>query len=219
MEPKFWHERWENNLIGFHLDEVNPKLGEFWPELDLAPGSRVLVPLCGKTLDLIWLAEQGYEVVGVELSPLAVEAFFTEQGLQADKIMSDCFDVWRSGNITVFCADFFDLVAADVGTINAVYDRAALIALPKNMRSAYVRQLNSLLAGPMKGLLITLFYDQAQMDGPPFAVSPEEVQNLLPDTWKLEMRQNLDILEQNTRFFERGINLLQEHVYLLRSRN
>ena len=148
-----------------------------------------------------------------------VSTFFTEQGLKADKIVSDCFDVWRSCNITIYCADFFDLVAADVGRIDAVYDRAALIALPKNMRAAYVRQLNSLLAGPMKGLLITLFYDQAQMDGPPFAVSPDEVQNLLPKTWKLEMRQNLDILEQNTRFLERGINLLQEHVYLLRSRN
>ncbi len=219
MEPKFWHERWHNNLIGFHLDEVNPYLQEHWPELAVARGSRVLVPLCGKSMDLVWLAEQGYEVVGVELSPLAVAAFFDEQGLSADKNVADCFDVWRSGNITIICADFFDLTPADVGPIDVVYDRAALIAMPEKMRPGYVRQLKSLLKGPMKMLLVTLFYDQGQMDGPPFAVGTDEVRKLLSDTCEIDMRQDLDILEQNARFKQRGMNLLREQVYLLRSRN
>ena len=218
MEPKFWHERWQNNLIGFHLDEVNPVLQAFWPKLGLAPGSRVLVPLCGKSVDLVWLAEQGHEVIGVELSPLAVEAFFAEQGFEATR-REDCIDYWQSGNITIICGDFFELIPADIGRIDAVYDRAALIAMPEAMRPAYVRQLKSLLPGPMKGLLITLFYEQQQMEGPPFAVSAEEVQNLLSDTWQADMCQNLDILVQNARFKERGLNLLEEHVYLLRSRN
>ena len=222
MEADFWHERWENNLIGFHLDEVNPKLIEFWPGLNLEKGSRVLVPLCGKTLDLLWLAGQGHEVVGVELSPRAVAAFFDEQGLTPDKTVTDRHERWQAGNITILCGDFFDLNSSDTGEISAVYDRAALIALPAAMRPAYAKQLKSLVPGPMKGVLITLFYPQQEMDGPPFAVSDEEVQNLLSNDmagWQAEMCQNLDILAQNARFKERGLNLLEEHVYLLRSRN
>lgn len=219
MEPDFWHERWENNLIGFHLDEVNPYLKQHWPELGLPRGSRVLVPLCGKSVDLVWLAEQGYEVIGVELSPLAVAAFFDEQGLKADKRVTDRFEIWQSGAITIFCGDFFVLTTADLGELVAVYDRAALIAMPENMRPDYVQQLKSLFAGPLKGLLVTLYYEQEQMDGPPFAISPDEVRNLLSDTCEVDMRQNLDILEQNARFKQRGLNLLNEQVYLLQSRN
>ncbi|MDH5443955.1 MAG: thiopurine S-methyltransferase [Gammaproteobacteria bacterium] len=219
MEPDFWHDRWENDLIGFHLDEVNPMLKAFWPGLGLEQGSRVLVPLCGKTLDLVWLAEQGHEVVGVELSPLAVAAFFEEQGLKADKIVTESYELWRCGRISLICGDFFALTPEDIGVIDAIYDRAALIAMPEKMRPDYARQLNSLVSGPMKGLLLTLFYEQSQMSGPPFAVSPDEVQNLLSGNWLTEKCQDLDILEQNPRFKERGLNLLEEHVYLLRSRN
>lgn len=225
VEADFWHERWRNNLIGFHLDEVNPYLKEYWPELALPKGSRVLVPLCGKSVDLVWLAEQGYEVIGVELSPTAVTAFFDEQGLHADKRLTDCFEIWQSGAITILCGDFFDLSPAAVGKIAAVYDRAALVAMPENMRPEYVRQLKSLVAGPLKGLLVTLYYEQSQMDGPPFAVSTDEVRKLLEgtsvtsDTCEVDMRQNLDILDQNARFKQSGLNLLEEHIYLLRSRN
>lgn len=219
MEADFWHERWDKNLIGFHLDEVNPALQAFWTELDLPKGSRILVPLCGKSVDLVWLAEQGYEVIGVELSPVAVAAFFDEQGLKADKRLTDRFEIWQSGAITIFCGDFFALAAVDIGVISALYDRAALIAMPANMRADYVRQLKLLLAGPINGLLLTLYYEQGQMEGPPFAVSTDEVRNLLSDTYAVDLRQNLDILAQNGRFRDRGINLLEEHVYLLRSRN
>ena len=219
MEADFWHGRWQDNLIGFHLDEVNPVLVQHWPSLDLPAGGRVLVPLCGKSVDLNWLAAQGHEVIGVELSPLAVAAFFDEQGLVADKILTEGFEIWRSGAITIICGDFFQLTSADLGVITAVYDRAALIALPENMRTDYVRQLKSLVAGPMKCLLVTLYYEQQQMDGPPFSVSTDEVRNLLSDTCDVELRQNLDILEQNARFKQGGINMLEEHVYLLRSRN
>jgi len=219
VEPDFWHGRWQDNLIGFHLDEVNPYLKEHWPELAVPRGSRVLVPLCGKSVDLVWLAEQGYEVIGVELSPLAVAAFFDEQGLKADKRVTDRFEIWQSGAISLICGDFFALTAADLGEVSAVYDRAALIAMPANRRPDYVRQLKSLVPAPIKGLLVTLFYEQEQMEGPPFAVSSDEVRNLLSATYEIEMRQNLDILEQNARFRQRGLNLLEEHVYLLQSRN
>ena len=218
MEADFWHARWKDNLIGFHLDEVNPYLKQYWSALNLPKGSRVLVPLCGKSVDMCWLAEQGYEVIGIELSPLAVAAFFEEQGLTAKKL-SDCFDVWQAGAIKIFCGDFFDLLPADIGKIDAVYDRAALVALPTEMRANYVRQLKSLVPGPIKSLLVTVYYEQTRMDGPPFSVSADEVRNLLSDSYDIDMRQKIDVLANNERFRQKGLNFLEEHVYLLQSRN
>ncbi len=219
MESNFWHERWRSNQIGFHLDEVNPALREYWSDLAIPKGGRVLVPLCGKSVDMLWLADQGYEVIGVELSPLAVAAFFDEQGLKVDKRVTAHFEIWQSGAIIVFCGDFFELAVADIGEVSAVYDRAALIAMPMDMRPDYVHKLKSLCQGTLKGLLVTLFYEQAQMDGPPFSVSSDEVRNLLSDTCEVEMRQNLDTLELNERFKQKGLNFLEEHVYCLQSRN
>ena len=219
METDFWHHRWHTAQIGFHLNEVNPYLVQYWPQLDVPKGSRVLVPLCGKSVDLLWLAQQGYEVVGVELSPLAVAAFFAEQGLVADKKMTKTHEVWQNGAITLFCGDFFDLRPEDIGLIEAVYDRAALIALPETMRQGYIRHLMMLCPAPVKSLLVTLFYEQSRMDGPPFAVSPEEVQNLLSDYFEVRLAAQLNILEQNPRFKEKGLKWFEEHIYLLRSRN
>lgn len=115
MEPEFWHERWENNLIGFHLDEVNPHLRAHWHSLAVSPGARVLVPLCGKSLDLVWLAGQGYEVIGVEVSPIAVKDFFAENHLRATRIENQRCDIWRGESITLLCGDLFALTAEDLG--------------------------------------------------------------------------------------------------------
>ena len=134
MDEDFWQQRWARNEIGFHLNEVNPYLQQFWPALNVAPGAQVLVPLCGKSLDMLWLAEQGYRVLGVELAQAAVEAFFSEQGLVADIDQVGAFRRYRSGAIEVLCGDFFSLTAADLLECRALYDRAALIALPAPMR-------------------------------------------------------------------------------------
>ena len=217
MEADFWHHRWQTEQIGFHLDEVNPYLVQYWPQLDVPRGSRVLVPLCGKSMDLCWLAEQGYEVLGVELSPLAVASFFKETGIKAEKETAQTHVIWRSDAITVFCGDFFDLTPEDIGPVEAIYDRAALIALPAEMRQGYVRHLMSLCPAPIKSLLITLFYDPSCMDGPPFAVSPEQVQDLLSPYYEVSLAARLNILEQNPRFREKGLEWFEEHIYLLRS--
>jgi thiopurine S-methyltransferase len=130
VETDFWHNRWENNLTGFHLDEVNPYLKANWTSLNLKAGARVFVPLCGKSLDLIWLAAQGYEVVGIELSPRAVEAFFTENNLTAEHQKIGNLEYWQAEDISLFCGDFFALTTEILGQVDAVYDRASLIALP-----------------------------------------------------------------------------------------
>jgi len=212
MEPAFWHKRWEDNQIGFHQPQVNTYLQNHWPSLGLAPGSRVLVPLCGKSLDMLWLAAQGYRVLGVELSERAVLDFFHEQGLEAEVFERGAFTVWRSAEIELWCGDVFALEAADVADCTAVYDRAALIALPAAMRERYVRHLTQLLPAASDLLLVTLDYDQSRLDGPPFAVSDGEVQRLF-DGWRVGQVEARDILQDSPKFLQAGVPSLFERVY------
>ena len=215
MEPKFWQERWARNQIGFHLPEVNPYLQRHWSTLALADGAKVLVPLCGKSLDLIWLASQGHRVLGVELSEQAVEAFFSEQGLAPRISRRGEFKVYQAGDIEVWCGDFFTLDADALGDCAALYDRAALIALPPLMRAQYTEHLNTFLAKGCQGLLITLDYDQTQKAGPPFAVTDDEVKMLLGMHWALEVLEERDILGESWKFVQGGVTRLEERVYRL----
>lgn len=215
MEPKFWQERWARNQIGFHLPEVNPYLQRHWPKLALPDGAKVLVPLCGKSLDLVWLAGLGYRVLGVELSEQAVEAFFSEQSLTPHVRQQGALRVYQSGLIEVWCGDFFALEASAVSECTALYDRAALIALPPLMRVQYVEHLNSLLRPGSKGLLITLDYDQAQKAGPPFAVTDDEVRVLFGSRWGLEVLEERDILSESWKALQDGVTRLEERAYRL----
>ncbi|WP_194787793.1 thiopurine S-methyltransferase [Pseudomonas sp. UFMG81] len=211
MESAFWHKRWADNQIGFHQAQVNPYLQAHWPALGLAPGARVLVPLCGKSLDLVWLAAQGYRVLGVELSRKAVEGFFVEQGLAAEVSRRGAFEVWRGGEVELWCGDIFDLRVEDVADCTGLYDRAALIALPPAMRERYMALLDTLLPA-CKGLLVTLDYDQALIDGPPFSVSDEEVRRGFAD-WQVEEAGQAQIIADSPKFQSAGVSSLVERVY------
>lgn len=215
MQPEFWHDRWDRNQIGFHLEEVNPYLQRWWPELEVAQGGRVLVPLCGKSLDISWLASQGYEVLGVELSQAAVESFFREHKIEPQVSQRDGFKVYEAGPVTLMCGDFFTLRAADAMTCVGLYDRAALIALPPEMREAYAQHLTRIMPQGCKGLLITLDYDQSQMKGPPFSVPDEQLKQLLSPAWRLEMAEQPDILGKSWKFLKGGATRLVERVYRL----
>lgn len=214
MEADFWHNRWENNLTGFHLDEVNPYLKTYWSALNVKRGARVFVPLSGKTRDLIWLAEQGQEVVAIELSPLAVAAFFTENNLTPEKHEIEGLEYWQSGNIKLFCGDFFDLTVEILGKVDAVYDRASLVALPPAMRQVYAQKLAELCKAAPK-LLITLEYDQSKMDGPPFSVSENEVRALYQANYQVKQLSAQDILGSNAKFREKGLDYMNECIYQL----
>ena len=214
MEADFWHNRWKNNLTGFHLDEVNPHLIANWSNLNVPTDARVFVPLCGKTLDLIWLADQGYEVVGIELSPLAAEAFFSENSLEAKRNQIGSKDVWQSDKISLFCGDFFDLNTEILGQVDAVYDRASVIALPPAMREDYAAKLTELAQSAPK-LLVTLEYDQSKMPGPPFSVSEEEVRALYEANYQVEQLSAQDVLGDNEKFREKGLEVMNECIYQL----
>ena len=214
MEADFWHNRWENNLTGFHLDEVNPHLKENWSVLNLPAESRIFVPLCGKSQDLIWLGEQGHQVVGIELSPLAVDAFFSENDLMVERSQVGGLEYWQSEKISLFCGDFFDLTAEILGQVDAVYDRASLIALPPAMRQNYAAKMTELAQSAPK-LLVTLEYDQSKMDGPPFSVSEDEVQALYEANYQVKQLTAQDVLGDNEKFREKGLNYMNECIYQL----
>ncbi|WP_313210376.1 thiopurine S-methyltransferase [Stutzerimonas nitrititolerans] len=216
MHADFWQGRWARNDIGFHLDQVHPGLRRHWPRLKkLQEGATVLVPLCGKSLDLAWLAGEGFRVLGVELSQKAVETFFAEQQLEAEISQVGPFKVYRSGTLEIRCGDIFALGADDVSACQGIYDRAALIALPPLMRQRYAAHLSAILPAGCQQLLVTLDYEQAQMDGPPFAVGDAEVMALYAAEWQVERLEAKEVLATNPRMRERGLQRLEEHFHRL----
>jgi len=174
MHHDFWHQRWHNQQIGFHLNAVNPFLLAHFHALNLQAGQRILVPLCGKTLDIHWLLAQGLQVVGAELSQLAVDALFAELNLTPTVTQAGVLRHYRAANIEIFQGDFFALDPTRLGPAHAVYDRAALIALPEAMRKQYSQHLMQ-ITNTAPQLLISFAYDQSLVPGPPFSVSKEEV--------------------------------------------
>jgi thiopurine S-methyltransferase len=174
MQPEFWHQRWAGNQIGFHESQVNPLLVAHFDVLGVSPGARVFLPLCGKTLDIDWLLARGYHVAGAELSSLAVAQLFERLGATPVIRQAGPLECRSAAGLDVFVGDIFELTPDVLGAVDAVYDRAALIALPAQMRRQYVAHLQ-VLAGCAPQLLVTLQYDQQRIDGPPFSVSEVEV--------------------------------------------
>jgi thiopurine S-methyltransferase len=215
MKKDFWLERWERKEIGFHQSGINPYLRQYWQELHLARDSGVFVPLCGKSSDLLWLRQQGHPVLGVELSAIAAQAFFEENGYTPHHAASEKFACYEADSIRILCGDFFDLRKNDLAKVGAVYDRASLVALPPDMRERYVRHIISILPPATQILLITFDYPQPEMPGPPFAVSPGEVETLYHPYAEIRQLAQLDVLVQNPRFQERGLSRLQENIFHL----
>ena len=218
MHRDFWQARWDEGRIGFHQDEVNPYLQRYWPSLGVTSGAMVFVPLCGKSRDMLWLRDQGYSVIGVEIVPRAVEAFFAENNLTVTQRPHGAFTLWESEDIKIFQGDFFDLSADDVAEIAAVYDRASLIALPPAMRQRYATQLRAIVPSETNVLLVTMDYSQAEMHGPPFAVTEQEVAALYQDYFKIDQVCSEDMLAANPRFQDQGLNRLLERIYVLTER-
>lgn len=215
MDAEFWQARWTRSEIGFHQAEVNPYLQRYWSSLMLTQGARVLVPLCGKSQDMAWLAGQGFQVIGVELAQRAVEDFFAEHKLQPQITEVDALSLYQAGSVAIYCGDFFALNERHLGDCVGLYDRAALIALPEPMRERYVAHLAQVLPSGCQGLLVTLDYDLAKMDGPPFAVTDAEVQRQFSPAWDVQPLACVDVLGENWRFLKRGLDRLDEQVYRL----
>ncbi len=213
MHIDFWKQRWADQQIGFHLDEVNPNLAQYWSEIADREGQQVLVPLCGKSVDMIWLAAQGCQVMGVECSEQAVQQFINEQQLTATTSQQGEFTLYQAEDIQLLQGDFFKLTAALLQSVTAVYDRASLIALPVDMRMQYVELLQCNLPRSVTILLVTVDYEQALMQGPPFAVSHNEVERLYRPSFDISLLDERNVIDDSPRFRERGLNHMFERVY------
>lgn len=215
MNRDFWLERWQSGDIGFHRAEVHDFLVKHWPALALPEGSSVFVPLCGKSVDMVWLAAHGHHVVGVELSPLAVDDFFREQGIEADTRSVGPFVVRSGGPFTIWCGDLFDLPAEAVSAVAAAYDRAALVALPASLQTRYAQKLAEILPAGAPILLVGLHYPQGEISGPPFSTPLSQVAALFGDTHTIRLVETRDGLAQSQNLKDRGVSALDEAVYLL----
>jgi len=216
MKQEFWIEKWQKKQTGFHKDFIHPLLQKFVSTLELNKGDEIFVPLCGKSLDMIWLHEQGYKVIGVEISQLAVEQFFSENSLNFKVSTYKSFNVYTYKNITIYQGDFFKLNASVTKTCHAIYDRAALIALPEEMVDSYVQKITEIMHQNTYELLITLEFNKAVGPaGPPFSTTDEKVNQLFNKSTSTTLLYEEDIIERESKFAEMGCEYLMERVYLI----
>ncbi len=192
MDERFWRERWRENRLGWHQPQAHPMLVRRLPEFAPPAGSRVFLPLCGKTLDIGWLLGQGFRVVGAELVETAIQQLFAELGVEPKIEQAGPSLRYSSDGIDVFVGDLFELTAETLGPVDAVYDRAALVALPPEMRPAYAAHLAE-ITGRAPQLLITFEYDQGLMEGPPFSVPEDEVRALYSAAFEIEPLESVDV--------------------------
>lgn len=218
MKAKFWHERWDRGEIGFHQPGFNSHMQRFTGRLGVKPGANILVPLCGKSLDMLWLTDQGYRVTGIELSERAAEDFFAENHLACSRVHASGATIFRGETVDIWSTDFFTVTMPDLPEIEAVYDRAALIALPPEMRPAYAKHLAELVRVGTPVLLITLEYPQQEMNGPPFSVTGKEVKELFSRAFAIEHLLQEERLSKEPRFRKKGLTRMEEHVFLLRKK-
>ncbi len=192
MHADFWHQKWQDNAIGFHESEANPHLLQHFETLSLAAGKRIFLPLCGKTLDIAWLLSNAYRVAGAELSETAVEQLFVELNVKPTVSAVGELKRYSEQNIDIFVGDIFDLSSDTLGPVDAVYDRAALVALPEETRRHYAAHITK-ITHTAPQLLVSIEYDQSLMAGPPFSLSQEEVNRYYEESYNLNLIASTDI--------------------------
>lgn len=223
MEIDFWLERWNNNQIGFHQQQVNPYLIYFYGEKGPSPEQReklkVFVPLCGKSKDLLWLSQNGYKVFAVECSDRAVKDFFEDNALNYKHAKKDQQGLYQSSDLSssieIFQGDFFDLQKGNLEDVTDIFDRASLVALPEDKRKLYVDKMAELQRPQVRTLLVTLNYDSSEMNGPPFPVTDEEVHDLYSENYSIKKLCFKDVINEETGLRNRGLSSLIETVFKL----
>lgn len=209
MDAQFWHDRWAKNEIGFHKSEANPFLVKYIHELALRKGNRVFVPLCGKTLDIPWLLSNGYRVAGAELSALAIDQLFSGLGVTPTITRTGRIAHYHAHDIDIFVGDLFDVTRTMLGPVDAIYDRAALVALPDTIRSRYTAHVTD-ITNHAPQLLICYEYDQRAAEGPPFSISHEEVRRHYANRYQLTL-----LTSEEVPGGLKGKCAATEHVWLL----
>ena len=210
-----WLEFWENNEINWHSDVVTQELEEYLGLLKLEPGDKVFFPLCGKSLDMTYILNQGFSVIGVELSEIGIKQFFHENSLDFTISSVGEFDLYSAKNIEIYCGDFFSLTSKNLCDVKAVFDRKSLIALDRNLRQKYVKHLNDIISLGVRILLITLHYPQHQMSGPPFSVDKSEVESLFSMAFNYQELKPFQDIENGSKLERSGVDYIENAAYCL----
>lgn len=222
MDHEFWHNAWEQGKTGWRQRRQNTRLQRYWPELGLQTGSSVLVPLCGDSPDMLWLLENGHQVIGCDLSDIGLRRFLLDHDIRyTEAVIADGDGIeFQAENLRLVCGDFLALTPAQMGPVDAVYDRAATVAMPPELRQLYANKMIELTESgpavePVQGLLISFDYDQQKMAGPPFSVPPDEVNRLYGASFVINCvgSESGKSILGNLR--ERGLDTLEESVYHL----
>ncbi len=215
MEHSFWLDRWRRSDIGFHQPKAHDFLERHWPALAVPKGAEVLVPLCGKSNDMVWLAENGHFVIGTELAQSAIDQFFAERSRTPAAVIEAGFTVSRAGPYTLWCGDHLMLEPAVTRRIDGVFDRAALVAMPYIKQRPYADKLAALTPSGVPVLLVSLSYDPSEMDGPPFPVSPERIEELFSRDFRITLLEKRDGLNASQNLKKRGVTALHEMAWKL----
>jgi len=210
-----WLEFWENNEINWHSDVVTQELEEYLGLLKLEPGDKLFFPLCGKSLDMTYILNRGFSVIGVELSEIGIKQFFHENELDFTISSVGEFNLYSAKNIEIYCGDFFSLTSKNLCDVKAVFDRKSLIALDRNLRQKYVKHLNVIISLGVRILLITLHYPQHQMSGPPFSVNKSEVESLFSMAFKYQELKCFEDIENGSKLVCAGVDYIENAAYCL----
>ncbi|WDE00919.1 thiopurine S-methyltransferase [Thalassomonas actiniarum] len=217
MDKIFWHNCWERNTLGFHQQEIHPFLSRYLEKLLRDEDKHVLVPLCGKSLDMAWLAER-MQVSGAELSEIACRDFFQEKDIPYQSRREGDFQLFSYDNLNLWQGDFFKLAPKLLSGVDWIYDRAALIALPEAMQQAYVDKLLSFMTEDTRILLVSVEYPSEEMPGPPFPVFEQDLRRLFAVNKKLKIEKLATLPHEDKRFAQRtfDVSSLAETLYLIR---
>ena len=210
-----WLEFWANNETDWHSDVVTQELEKYLGLLKLESGDTVFVPLCGKSLDMIYMLNRGFSVIGVEVSEIGIKQFFHENGLDFTISKVGKFDLYSANNIEIYYGDFFSLTSKHLCGVKAVFDRKSLIALDRNLRQKYVKHLNDIISLGVRILLITLHYPKHQMSGPPFSVDKSEVESLFSMAFNYQELKPFQDIENGLMLARSGVDYIENAAYCL----
>jgi len=211
-----WLKFWENNETNWHGDKITQELVEYFELFELEPRDKVFVPLCGKSLDMLYIMNQGFSVVGVEISEIGVRQFFSENNLAYKITKVDDFDLYSTENLEIYCGDFFTLTSKHLNNVKSVFDRKSLIALEPEVRQKYVKHLNDIISLGARILLVTLQYPQYQMSGPPFSVDKSEVESLFSMAFESQELRSFNDIENESKLTRAGVDYINNAAYYLR---
>ncbi len=217
MNNEFWLNKWKTNDIAFHEKDANPDLINYLSELNLHQGDCIFVPFCGKSKDMLWLAEKGFNVIGVELSTIACNDFFSELNITPTIVQKPKFSVYQYKNIKLFCGDLFDLTSADLSSVKAIYDCKALIALPFNLRKKYVDHIISCTQTKINILVLTR-ESNSVVTPPPFPINKAEIDLLFNSHFDVKQIKNRPLPSIPERLVKKGYADISECVYLISER-